>query len=243
MNTTTLTGAGPLYSQVEAILLARIGAGEWQPGESLPGEQRLAAALNVSQGTVRKAIDSLVSNNVLVRQQGKGTFVATHDEHRELFHFFHLVGNDGSRVRPASQVLSCQRLQATRAIAAALDLRPRQRIIQIERVRTLRGVPAIAETITVAADRFPDLGKRPHHQLPNTLYALYEQRYGVTIHRAEEKLRAIAADARDASLLHHPQGYPLLEITRLALALDAAPVELRVSRCDSAHYHYVNSIV
>jgi GntR family transcriptional regulator len=242
LNTTTVRGAGPLYAQVRELLTARISAGEWQPGQLIPSEVRLAGELRVSQGTVRKAIDELVAANVLVRQQGKGTFVATHDTHRALFHFFHIVGDDGHKALPLSEVVSCRRRRATSRESAALRLATGARIIEIERVRRLNERPTIRETIIVPVGLFPDLGRSGRCELPNTLYEVYEERYGITIHRAQERLRAVAADPRDAELLGIHEGAPLLEIERLALTLSGAPVELRLSRCDTREHHYYSSL-
>jgi GntR family transcriptional regulator len=243
LSTLTVPGAGPLYRQVHEVITRRISGGEWAPGTVIPSELRLAEELGVSQGTVRKAIDELVGSNVLVRQQGKGTFVAIHDIRRALFHFFHIVGNDGHRVLPHSRVLTCRRLRATRPQAEALNLPAGARVIRIERTRDLNRQPTIVESILLPAEWFPDLGKSRTEDLPNTLYELYEERYGVTIHRAEEHLRAVGATPGDAELLDVREGHPLLEITRKAYTLDGTPVELRVSRCLTTHHHYQSSFV
>ena len=68
----------PLYQQIKVLITRSLQDGEWKPGESIPSEVELAARFKVSQGTVRKAIDELAADNLLVRRQGKGTFVATH---------------------------------------------------------------------------------------------------------------------------------------------------------------------
>ena len=78
--------------------------------------------------------------------------------------------------------------------------------------------------------------------LPNMLYELYEKRFGITIHSAEEQLRAVVASDNDASLLGIPPGTPLLKIERIALTLDKTPVELRVSHCVTDKHHYQNTI-
>ena len=236
----TIRGAGPLYEQVKDLLTRRISSGEWQPGQLIPGEARLAEVLEISKGTVRKAIDDLVARHLLVRQQGVGTFVSVHDTRRALFRFFHMVAADGSKALPDSVLLRCHRARARREEARALGLATGRKVVRIERVRRLDGEPAISEDIAVAADRFPDLSAMKI--LPNTLYELYQREYGITIHRAEERLGAIAADERDAARLGCAVGHPLLEIERIALTLDDTPVELRISRCATGRYRYQNSI-
>jgi len=228
--------ARPLYAQVKALILRRLISGEWRPGELLPSEFQLADRFGVSQGTARKALDELAADNVVVRRQGRGTFVAAHDHHRELFHFFHLVGADGARRLPESRLVSVRRGLAVRLEAACLGIGRGAPVIRIRRVRSLDGLPAIAETITVPQARFPDLADI--REVPNTLYDLYERRYGITIARAVERLTAVPADERDAKLLEVAAGTPLLQIDRVALALDGNPVEWRVSRCLTATHHY-----
>jgi len=228
--------ARPLYAQVKALMLQRLIAGDWRPGELLPSEFQLADKFGVSQGTVRKALDALAADNVVVRRQGRGTFVAEHDHRRALFHFFHLVGPDGVRRLPESRLITVRKGLAGRLEAGCLGIGRGAPVIRIRRVRSLDGQPAIAETITVQQLLFPDLADI--REIPNTLYDLYERRYGVTIARAVERLSAVAADGRDAKLLGVAPGAPLLEIDRTALALDGNPVEWRVSRCLTATHRY-----
>lgn len=233
-------GGGPLYAQVRASVIQRIVAGIWKPGTLLPSEGRLAGEFGVSQGTVRKALDALAAENLVLRQQGKGTFVAAHTPERALFHFFNIVGDDGSHRLPTGRVLSCARRRASHEEAQKLNLAPGAKVIHIQRVRDLAGRPAIVEKVVVPARLFPDLGQST---LPNTLYKLYEEAYGVIVAQAVERLKAVAARKSDALLLHIPVGAPLLEIERIALTLDRTPVEWRVSRCDTRGHHYLATVV
>ena len=83
------------------------GAGEWGPGDAIPSEGELAARFNVSQGTVRKAIDEMAAENMLVRRQGKGTFVSTHSDPRSFYRFLRLVPDAGGVAHTVSDPLSC----------------------------------------------------------------------------------------------------------------------------------------
>ncbi len=228
--------AQPLYAQVKALMMQRLIAGKWRPGEMLPSEFQLADEFGVSQGTVRKALDALAVENVVVRRQGRGTFVAEHDDHRALFHFFHLVGPDGERRLPESRLISVRKGLAGRLEAERLDIGRGETVVRIRRTRLLEGRPAIIETI--ALPHAPFAGLAEIRDLPNTLYDLYERRYGVTIARAVERLAAVSADERQAKLLDISPGTPLLEIDRTAHALDGAPVEWRVSLCLTSTHHY-----
>ena len=236
-------GFRPLYAQVKDLLVRRLVAGAWRPGEALPSEFSLAAEFKVSQGTVRKALDELAAQNVVVRQQGKGTFVATHTPQRALFHFFHLVGDNGARAMPSHRVLSLRNAKATRAESERLQIRSGAAVVRLTRLRQLGGRDAIAERIVLPASLFPGLVERMGDALPNELYRYYEEVYGVTVARAAERLKAVAASAEEARWLGLRPGAPLLEIDRTAYGLDDRPVELRVSRCDTARHHYVSEIV
>ena len=234
-------GTISLYMQIKDLLVAKITKGEWPPGKIIPSEINLALEFGVSQGTVRSAITELVENNVLTRRQGRGTFVANHDTHRALFHFFHITNNKGHKVLPDSSVLHCRRKQASRMEVSKLQLAVGADVVRIERVRNISAAPTIVETITLPADPFTDLVKAGSCDLPNTLYELYEKRYGITIHSADERLRAVVASKREASLLNLEPGTPLLEIERIALTLDRTPIELRISRCSTKNHHYENT--
>lgn len=236
----TIAGAGPLYAQVRNILVDRIHRGEWKPGEPIPSETRLARELVVSQGTVRKAISELVSENVLVRQQGKGTFVAIHDSRRALFQFFHIISDSGERALPESRTLFNRLRDASGDEATALDLDVGDPVVRIERLRSLGSCVVLAETISVPAQLFNGLEHLAPRDVPNTLYALYERKYGITVHRAEERLKAVKAGARIARLLELDAGDALLRIDRTAFTLAGRPVEFRTSLCNTRNHHYAS---
>ncbi len=227
----------PLYAQVEEIIRQRLIDNYWNPGDALPSEIQLAAELGVSQGTVRKALNDMVAENLLVRHQGRGTFVSEHTERRALFLFFNLVGEDGSRTMPVSRVLSCEHRKATTEERAQLELAAGAEVITVRRVRSLHGEPVIVDRVTVSRVLFPGLGSDV--ELPENLYRFYQGKYGVTIAKAQERVRAVSATAEEAKLLGLEDGAPLLEIDRISLTLDARPVEWRVSRCNTDRHTYV----
>ncbi len=238
----TIAGAGPLYVQVRNLMVERIRRGEYKPGEPIPSETRLARDLDVSQGTIRKAIGDLVTGRVLVRQQGKGTFVAAHDSRRALFHFFHVVPDQGTKSLPDSRTLSIRRREATRDEAAALALSAGGEVVRIERIRRLGGEEILAETISVPARMFPGLENTAAPDLPNAVYEMYERRFGVTIHRADERLKAVKAGQRIARQLGVDPGEALLRIERTARTLAGEPVELRVTHVYTLRHHYANTL-
>jgi GntR family transcriptional regulator len=232
-------GFRPLYRQARDLLVKRIADGEWKPGAALPSESEIAADLRVSQGTIRKALDELEAEKFVVRRQGKGTFVAGHDEARILFQFFKLISDSGKSEFPESQILGVTAVTADARAVAALDLRASARIVRIERLRSLAGRVCIFERIVLPRSLFPAIEKR---ELPNNLYELYRSDFGVTIVRASEKLKAVAAGRREAKHLGLPAGAPLLSIDRTAIAADGRPAEWRLSLCRTDTLHYLSDL-
>jgi GntR family transcriptional regulator len=230
----------PLYAQVRENLVRRLIDGAWQPGQLIPSEIDLAKELGVSQGTIRKALDAMTTENLLIRRQGRGTFVSEPEESRILFQFYRLVPDSGARSFPNSRILK-------RSLEAANEIERRELkipaggdVIRLERVRTVDEKPMIVETISLSSKRFAGFEGLP--DVPNNVYRLYSERWGITIGRAGERLKAIAASKADARELGCPQGAPLLEINRVAYDLEGQPVELRLSRCLTDVVHYSSDL-
>ncbi len=235
-------GQGPLFAQVQALMIQRMVDGHWSPGQRLPSEFALADEFQVSQGTVRKALDALVQENLVFRHQGRGTFVSSHTQQRELFRFFHLVGvNDELQPPQTSHLICFEQRRCNRAEATRLSLGKGAQVINIKRVRSMNEKPVIIENIVVPRALFDGLGDS--NAVPNELYQHYEQIYGVTIHKAVEHLAARPTTAAEADHLDLAVGAPLLEIDRLAITLDGTPVEWRVSRCDTRVHSYLSEII
>ena len=232
----------PLYSQVRASLIESISSGRWRAGEAIPSEAALAATFGVAIGTLRKAVDTLVAEQALVRRQGKGTFVLQHDNPRLMFHFFHVAGRDGSRDPPEVRTLSFRRERANAEEAAALGVPLHDKVIRIRNVLSLQGRPVMVDDISLAAALFPGLTEKAFRARGNTIYHLYQGRYGINVLRTDERLRAVAVPGDVAPLLELPEGHPVLEIRRVALTFRDRPVELRVSRVDTTRHHYHNTL-
>ncbi|MDA3919373.1 MAG: GntR family transcriptional regulator [Salinisphaera sp.] len=232
----------PLYTQIKTLLVNRLASNEWPPGSALPSEMALAAAYDVSQGTVRKALTAMEKEHLVERRQGRGTFAARHSQQRSLFQFFHLIGQNDERQLPDSRVISCASVKATATECVALDLEQGAAVTRIKRVRELDGRPVISELLSVPTALFPGLERRPIEQVPNTLYEFFQAEYGVMVVHASERLRAVSASAIDAELLHVDIGTPLLAIDRRALNIENRPVEWRMSHCHTADHYYFNEL-
>ena len=217
----------PLYAQVRADLVQRLSAGEWQPGKALPSEMALAGEMKVSQGTVRKAIDSLVADGALVRFQGRGTFVAEQTPELANFRFLRISDAKGQPVIPEMLHWNAAPTKASKQAAAALGIDPGAKLHMIIRARAILGKPSLLETIRIPDAIMPALSSA--EDLPNALYPYYQSAFGVTVLRTEDRLSAVAADAAAATALGIQEGAPLLRSDRVAFDLTDRAVEHRVS--------------
>ncbi|WP_332776121.1 GntR family transcriptional regulator [Polaromonas sp.] len=235
----------PLYQQIKALILQSLQAGEWKPGELIPSEMDLAARFRVSQGTVRKAIDELAAENLVMRRQGRGTFVATHAERHVQYRFLRLMpeSGDASSEGPAERkIIDCKRLRAPADIARSLALRSGDAVLQVRRVLAFQGTPTILEDLWLPGGPFKGLTAERLADDRGPMYALFEAEFGVRMVRAEEKIRAVAADASAAELLQVPLGEPLLSVERIAFTYNDTPMELRRGLYRTDTHHYKNEL-
>jgi GntR family transcriptional regulator len=227
----------PLYQQIKGLLTRSLTLGEWKAGEALPAETELAQRFKVSQGTVRKALDALTADGLLVRRQGKGTFVATHAEARVQYRFLRLMPDQGVREAMQRRFLDFRRLRAPADIARALDLKAGDGVLQLRRLLLAGDLPVVLDDIWLAARLFKGLTAERLQAYRGPMYGLFEAEFGVQMIRAEEKIRAVAAAPADAALLGTALGAPLLLVERRSLTYADRPVELRRGLyCTEAHY-------
>jgi len=232
----------PLYRQIKSLLVASLQAGEWLPGAAIPSEFELAARFKVSQGTVRKAIDEMATENLLVRRQGKGTFVATHAEPTTQFRFLRLTPDDGSAADLQRRLLDCRRLRAPAEVARSLALKSGEAAVQVRRLLLAAGKPVVLDDLWLPGALFKGLTTERMETWRGALYRLFEAEFSVRMIRAEEKIRAVAAGADPAALLDVPVGTPLLQVERLSFTHGDRPVELRRGLYQTAAHHYRNEL-
>jgi GntR family transcriptional regulator len=233
------TPTGPLYRRVQAALTRKLAAGVWKPGEAIPSEHVLAKVFKVSVGTLRKAVDELAAGNILVRRQGRGTFVTTHGDDRTLFHFFHITRKDGTRELPVHELLSFRAGTAAAAESAALDIGLGTPVLRMENLLTLAGQPAIHDSITVPSGLFKGLTERMYRERESTIYGLYQARFGINVIRISERLAAERPPAEVARNLRMEESTPTLVIRRVACTYNDTPVEFRVSWLDTREHEYL----
>jgi len=233
----------PLYQQIKALITRSLQAGEWKPGESIPSETELALRFKVSQGTVRKAIDELSAENLLVRRQGKGTFVATHAEERVQYRFLRLTGDEGQAVGPMQRrFLDCRRLRAPADVARLLDLKSGDAAVQIRRLLLANDRPVVLDDIWLPGTLFKGLTAERLSGYRGPMYGLFESEFGVRMIRADEKIRAVAADDTTAELLQVQPSAPLLSVERLSFTYGERPVELRRGLYETSTHFYRNEL-
>jgi GntR family transcriptional regulator len=232
----------PLYRAARRVLLQAVETGALAPGDALPSEAELAAALGVSIGTLRRAVDDLVAEHILVRRQGRGTFVATHTSDRFLFQFFHIERADGLRESPEVELLSFERGRLDDDAAAALGAKPGDAAIVVENRLRLQGRPVVWDRLQLPAALFKGLSEKRFVERPSTIYHLWQSEFGITVVHARERLRAAAADRSAARVLGVAVGSPVLQVRRTAVALGGRAVEYRVSTVQTAQHDYVSRL-
>lgn len=232
----------PLYQQIKALITQSLQSGEWKPGELIPSEIELAGRFKVSQGTVRKAIDELAAENLVVRRQGKGTFVATHHEARAQFRFLRLMPDAGEPHSADNQILDVKRLRAPAEVARLLDIKPGDSVIFIKRVQSFDGAPTIVEELWLPGLIFKGLTAERLVEYKGPMYGLFEMEFGTRMIRATEKIRAVGADESTAQLLKTMPGAPLLSVERVSFTYGDKPVEVRRGLYSTDHHHYQNEL-
>lgn len=232
----------PLYEQIKILITQSLVSGEWRAGEMIPSEIDLAKRFKVSQGTVRKAIDELAAENILVRRQGKGTFVATHTEEKRKYYYLRVFNENGEKEDPVSELLTWDKAKADAKMASVLGVRKGSPLIVLTRVLRMNGKPVIYDEIRLSPTVFKGLTAAKINEFQGTIYSLYETFYGIRIVQAEERLKAIPAPARVAEHLGLKTGAPILSIERVALTYGDKPVEWRVSLCNTENHYYLNEI-
>ncbi|MFM0525440.1 GntR family transcriptional regulator [Paraburkholderia strydomiana] len=228
----------PRYQQLRDDLVSRIAAGEWAPEEAIATEAELGQFYNVSTGTVRKAIDLLVSDGVLTRTQGKGTFVRRPRFDSSLFRFFRFVSRDGQPVRPTARVLKREVVKPSEEIRNALRMKASEKAIHLTRVRMIEGQAVLSEEIWLPRARFEALAALPLDKFEDLLYPLYERLCKQMVASATEILRVEQATAETASLLGMKTGSPVILVHRVASDFAGTPFEWRSTRGAADTFQY-----
>ncbi|MFT5574381.1 MAG: GntR family transcriptional regulator [Cryomorphaceae bacterium] len=234
------TNFQPLYKQVYDLLVSRLVDGHWKPSAPLPSEHALAAEFGVSQGTVRKALNQMVAENLLQRRQGKGTYVAEHTQESSLFRFFRFREPGGESMVPETKVVSSHCREANAQETEALSLGENEQVVEMVRVRSLNAEPTILEHVIQPLSIFPGIDQE--QQIPNSLYTLYQEKYGISIVEVKEELRATVLNDEQAKILGAPAGTPALLVERSSINIDGRVAEWSVAVCITNNFVYSVSL-
>ena len=234
----------PLYRQIKSLILQGLESGEWRPGDAIPSENELATRFSVSQGTVRKAIDEMAAENLLIRRQGKGTYVASHNDSDQLtkVRFLRLMPDNGKLEIPQNVPLECWRAKAGQEASRILGIHLGAPITIIRRLLKFVGKPVVVDEIYLPGEIFTGITLEMLQDYQGSFYGLLESHFGVRMVRAEERLRAIAADRPNAALLGVGEGAPLLSIERVSYTYGDRPVEWRRGLYLTTEHYYLNKL-
>ena len=240
MNTSTLgyDERLPLYQRLREEMLAKIAAGEWTPGAPIPTEAELTRHYGVAIGTVRKAVDTLVNEGLLLRSQGRGTFVRRPNFDASLARFFRQVDASGGLEIPTSRILSKTLQKPSQGVTNALELGKGEQVVHMERLRMIEGRTLFHEDIWLPANRFGALMDVDPEDFGELLYPFYERQCGQCIASAKETLTVGAADGDMAATLSIEEGAPVVTIERIALGYDRSPLEYRLTRAAAEGFRY-----
>lgn len=214
----------PLYIQIAEGFLDRIESGELSPGDRLPSERELSQMLGVNRMTLRRALQLLESQGLLLRRQGDGTYVAEPKIERQAGQLVPFTrGMQRRGYLPGAKVISLEKRPAEAAIAKELGLPVSAAVYYVRRLRLINREPVMLERLTIPAHRFPqfecfDLSAR-------SVYDVMEKEYGVTVVRARQSLEPVVATEYEAELLGVMPGDPLMLEQRLGFDQGGRPVE------------------
>jgi GntR family transcriptional regulator len=218
----------PLYLQLRDVLVERIARGEWKPGDAVPNEIDLARELGVSQGTVRRSLDLLEKEHVVIRRQGRGTFVLDPTSPAQLGRYTNIFADNGDRVVGELSAVEVAQGAANQKERKLLLLPPAAEVYRLRRLRSYRGNPFLVEHVVLPVAMFPGVSER---EWGSRLLAEIAPRYGVLLAGAVENVTLGVASAATATALHIREGTPVLILERLISTRDGKPAEWRHAEC------------
>lgn len=230
----------PLYEQIKRKILLALEQGVWNAGELIPSEIELANSYQVSSGTIRKALDELVSNHILIRRQGIGTFVATHQEEQSKFRFLHLANSQGKMKESANKILLCSHQKAPEAVYKVFDMQSDDIFVHIRRLMSFSQQPVVFEDIWFPCPLFEALNLELLQAWSGTLYGLIENHFGIHMTHAQERISAMMPTEIAREYLQIDEGIPVLDIFRIAYSYGEKPIEVRQAQYVTMEYHYLN---
>lgn len=215
----------PYHYQLRELLRDEITSGRWEVGERLPSERELCEAFQLSRTTIREAIDALVSEGLLRREKGRGTFVAEPKITEKWLEapdsFTESMQEHGYQIE--TKVLNLSVISAPHRVARDLRLRSEEPVIVLDRLRIILQEPILVVTSYLPQKLCPSLLEEDFTR--NSLYKVLREKYGINIAHAKRVMEAVAANEIEANLLHVRPGVPLMLIESTAYLEDGTPIE------------------
>ena len=236
-------GYVPLYRQIKRLITDSLVSGEWSPGQPIPSEMELAQRYKVSQGTVRKAISELATQKVLVRHQGKGTFVASHSQEPTKFPFLKMAPDSGVVKKVEAQLIDFWRIKLDEESAIQLRVQEGASGWLIRRILSPEGQATVYEEIRLPGVPFDVVEEHVIKEHECMLYSMYESVFGIRILYVDERVKATIGNGEIVDRLGLLDGAPLLKVERVAYTYGDKAVELRRSYCNTTDHHYRNQII
>lgn len=233
-------GEQPLYEIVRARILERLRTGQWTAGDKIPAEPQLAEEFGVGIGTIRRAVEELVAERLLIRRAGRGTIVAKFADEHAFDQYFSFVDTSGESMKVTARLLRFGKERASPALASTLKLERGARLATADNLRLHDDVPVMLDRLWMPLDVFPDLDAGMFEARRGSIYGFYQEHFGISVVRVVEDLGGAAADEEAARALNVEVGDPVLRIERTAYTFKDQPVEFRVRLVDSSRCAYRN---
>ena len=232
----------PLYDTVRSHILTKLRNGEWSPGTKIPTEPELAKLFAVSVGTVRKAVEDLVSEQVLIRRARIGTTVATHEQHNQFSTFFNFSYQNQHDQVLKPELLMFKKIVATNELAHIFGLQKGAPLITIDNLRRINDLSVMYDRIWLPQVKFPRLNQNGFENRSGSIYSFYQSQFMMTIVRISEQLEAIKVPEFVRTELHLKKTDPVLKITRRAYTYGDELVEYRHRYVNTSFSLYQNEI-
>jgi GntR family transcriptional regulator len=199
----------PVYYQLRNIIQKKIQNGEYKEGELIPSEREFSESFGISRMTVRQALNHMVAEGLLIREKGRGTFVAKKKiEQRNIDSFSESARKKG--LTPSTQVLNFAQQRVSEDIAEILGLSSEDSVYVIKRLRSADDVPVALEEVFIPVRLCPNLEQ---YDLSGSLYRIINESYGISIAYMDNVIEASVPTAEEKKLLKASSNVPLLRIS------------------------------
>jgi GntR family transcriptional regulator len=214
-----------LYSRIQRDIAGSIASGEYQPGARIPSETALAKRFGVTRMTVRQAVDRLISEGLVTRRHGSGTYVLHRwQAQRGLNRLTGFTEDMQTQGRNATVTeLAHAEVEAPDRVREQLELEDGAHVVVLERLRRIDDEPVALHRIWLPFSLAPELARRSLDG--GSLYETLEKQFGVRLTAARQRITAVAATEREATHLHVPARSPLIFTERLTRDANNRPVE------------------